>query len=253
MRSPSGSPRTRLDAVVRIAIAFGAGFILGGAGGVRLPGPGPAAQASQPPACHSRSDCGASVIGGLRIAFTGWACTTGFVARDTHTGDLVVLTAGHCIAGSGLTAQWTHHGVAIGLATADAFHPGSNADVGAIELTDQRPSDAIYGSGDGDVRPVTGLASDASQAIGTRVCRSGATSGWRCGSVDATDVDATLDGRLIHHTWWIDFPSATGDSGSPVVDLDGRAAGILIATTQTRSLYSTVDWIANELGVGARE
>src|SRR5436189_292902 len=88
-----------------------------------------------------------------------------------------------------------------------------------------------------------------SKRPGSRICRSGATSGWRCGSVVAADVDATVDGTRLRHTWWIDFPSAAGDSGAPVLDVDGRAAGILIATTQTRSLYSTVDWIAAELGV----
>ena len=77
-------------------------------------------------------------MGGLQITFTGWSCTTGFVARDTETGKLVVLTAGHCLAGSGLSALWSHHGVAIGRASVEAFDPGSNADVGAIDLTDAR-------------------------------------------------------------------------------------------------------------------
>jgi hypothetical protein len=63
----------------------------------------------------------------------------------------------------------------------------------------------------------------------------------------AADIETTIEGRLIRHTWWTDYPSARGDSGSPVLDLDGRAAGILIATTPTRSLYSTVDSIASEL------
>jgi hypothetical protein len=79
--------------------------------------------------------------------------------------------------------------------------------------------------------------------------RSGGASGWRCGSIAVADVDAKLDGKLVHHTWRTDFPSAAGDSGSPVLDGDGRAAGILIATTPTQSLYSTVDWIATELHV----
>ena len=35
--------------------------------------------------CHSRADCGSPVKGGLRITFTGWSCSTGFVARDATT------------------------------------------------------------------------------------------------------------------------------------------------------------------------
>jgi hypothetical protein len=160
---------------------------------------------------------------------------------------VVILTAGHCLAGSGLSALWSHHGVAIGRASVDTFHPGSGADAGAIDLADARATNEVYGSNRTDIRSVAGWASNASQATGTVVCRSGATSAWRCGSIVAADVDATVGGVLIRHTWWIDVPSAAGDSGSPVLDRDGRAAGIVIATTPTRSVYSTVEWIAIEL------
>ena len=199
------------------------------------------------PMCRSRSDCGPRLMGGLQITFTGWLCTVGFLARDLTTRDTYILTAGHCVAGSGVSALWSHHGAAIGRATAEAFHSGSNADVGEIEVAQPDAGDEVYGSSNTDIRSVTGWASNASQTVGSKVCRSGGTSGWRCGSIVVADVDAKLDGRLIHHTWWTDFPSAVGDSGSPVLDGDGRAAGILIATTPTQSLYSTVDWIASEL------
>src|SRR6476646_8870472 len=33
--------------------------------------------------CHSRADCGPVLRGGLQITFTGWSCTTGFVAGDS--------------------------------------------------------------------------------------------------------------------------------------------------------------------------
>ena len=237
-----GSRRSWPDVVLRIGVAVAAGFVLCGA--APPPGSGEAAWTS---ACHSRTDCGPRVMGGLRITFTGWACTTGFVARGSETGKLIVVTAGHCLAGSGLSALWSHHGVAIGRASVEAFHPGSGADVGAIDLTDGRPSNEVYGSDTTDMLSVTTWASDASQTIGSHVCRSGATSGWRCGTIVAADVDAVIDGTLVHHTWWIDFPSVAGDSGSPVIDGDGRLAGILIATTQTRSVYSTVDRIATEI------
>jgi hypothetical protein len=237
-----GTSRPWPYAVLRIAIALAAGFVVCGAA-PRSSSVGTV----EPPTCRSRTDCGPLVTGGLQITFTGWSCTTGFVARDTDTRKVIVLTAGHCVAGSGLLALWSHHGVAIGRATAEAFHPGSDADVGEIEVAQSDAGDEIYGSSNTDIRVVTGIASNASQTVGSKVCRSGGTSGWRCGSIVVADVDAKLDGRLIHHTWWTDFPSAVGDSGSPVLDRDGRAAGILIATTPTQSLYSTVDWIATEL------
>lgn len=237
-----GARRSPLNTGLRIAVALAAGIVVGGA----APATAPSA-VDQPPTCRSRSDCGPRVMGGLQITFTGWSCTTGFVARDTETGKLIVLTAGHCVAGSGLSARWSHHGVAIGRASVGAFHPGSSADVGAIDLADGRATNEVYGSSHTDIRRVRAWASNASQVTGTAVCISGATSGWRCGSIIAADVDATIGGVLIRHTWWTDVPSAAGDSGSPVLDRDGRAAGIVIATTPTRSLYSTVEWIATEL------
>jgi hypothetical protein len=237
-----GARRSPLNTGLRIALALAAGFVVGGATPPTAPG-----AVRQPPTCHSRSDCGTGDMGGLQITFTGWFCTTGFVARDNETDKLVVLTAGHCLVGSGLSALWSHHGAAIGRASAEAFRPGSNADVGAIDLTDARANNEVFGSNKSDIRSVTGLAPNSSQTVGSKVCRSGGMSGWRCGRIVSADVDATIDGRLIHHTWWIDFSSAAGDSGSPVLDQDGRAAGIMIATTPTRSVYSTVDWIATEL------
>jgi len=201
------------------------------------------------PTCHLRSDCGAVMRGGLQITFTGWACTTGFVARDKMTSVSYVLTAGHCVAASGLTAQWSHHGVVIGPARLQGLQNGSSADVGAIEIEPGAVSDQLIGSEVGDIRSVDGIAPDASQTVGSIVCRSGATSGWGCGRITAADVDARINGVPIHRGWWIDIPSASGDSGAPVVDSQGRAAGIAIATTSDATLYSTVDGIDAELGL----
>lgn len=199
--------------------------------------------------CRTRADCGLHIRGGLRVTFTGWACTTGFVARDARTETRYVLTAGHCVLGSGVGAQWSHHGTVIGRAALQGLHPGSSADVGAIEIDPSETSDQVIGSDVSDVRQITASAPNASQTVDSVICRSGATSGWGCGSIVAADVDATIDGIRIHHGWWIDIPSAPGDSGAPVVDVQGRAAGIVIGTTATRSLYSTVDGIAAELGL----
>ena len=229
---------------LRIGLALAAGIVVGGASSGTGTG-----GAGQPWACQSRSHCGPRIVGGLQITFTGWSCTTGFIARETETSTVVLLTAGHCLAGSGLSAVWSHHGVAIGRASVEAFRPGSSADVGEIKVTEFEAGNAVYGSSGTDTRSVTASASNASQTVGSGVCRSGATSGWRCGSIVAADVDATIEGTLIHHTWWTDFPSAAGDSGSPVLDGDGRAAGIIIATTPTQSLYSTIDGIDSELHV----
>jgi streptogrisin D len=199
--------------------------------------------------CRDRGDCSSPLKGGLRITFTGWTCTTGFVARATKTGKLYLVTAGHCTAGSGLFAQWSHHGASIGRAALDAFEDGSSADAGAIEIDEVGVSNLVYASSNADIGSVTASLADRSQTIGSEVCRSGGTSEWTCGHVVATDVDTKIAGKHIRHTWWTDFPSASGDSGGPVLDPAGHLLGIVIATTATQSVYSTVDRISAELAV----
>ena len=51
----------------------------------------------------------------------------------------------------------------------------------------------------------------------------------------AADVDAVIDGTLVHHTWWIDFPSGPGTRGPGHRWGWALRAGFRIATTQTRS------------------
>ena len=237
-----GARRSPLNTGLRIAVTLAAGLVVGAAAPSTHPG-----AVGQPPTCRSRSDCGPRVMGGLQITFTGWSCTTGFVARDTrdrqadrpHSGSL----RGGQRAVSSLVAPWRGDRAGIGRRLPSRLECRRRRD----RPRDARATNEVYGSSRTDIRRVTAWASNASQTVGSKVCRSGGTSGWGCGTIVVADVDATIDGRLIHHTWWTDFPSAAGDSGSPVLDRDGKAAGIVIATTPTQSLYSTVDWIATEV------
>jgi hypothetical protein len=199
--------------------------------------------------CHDRGNCGSPLKAGLQITFTGWSCTTGFVARATGTRKLYMVTAGHCTGGSGLFAQWSHHGIPIGRAALDAFEDGSRADAGAIELEEVGAGNLVYASSHADIGTLTVSLPDSRQTLGSEVCRSGGTSGWTCGHIVATDVDTKIAGKHIGHTWWTDFPSAAGDSGGPVLDRAGHLLGIVIATTATQSVYSTVDGIAAALDV----
>jgi hypothetical protein len=217
----------------RASRAVLAAIVLGLCGSVALIRPdGDAAQAS-------------IVVGGSRIASTGWACTAGFQARDVASGQSYVLTAGHCLKGSGLLALWSMDGTDIGRAAFEDLHAGTDADVGGIAVSEAGRETVVRASASGDI-PVAGSVPNVEQSVGTRVCRAGGSSGWGCGTIAATDVTAWIHGTLIRHTWWTDFPSAPGDSGSPVIDATGQAAGMLIATTATQSIYSTVDWIASE-------
>jgi len=237
--------------VLGVGLAIGVAFVTGPAGdeAAQALTTGGQERAVVVPGCHNRGDCGAPLKGGLQITFTGWSCTSGFLARDTETRQPYLVTAGHCMAGSGLFARWAHHGIAIGRATLNAFRDGSAADAGAVAIEEADVSNELFRSSNVDVRSVTGWEADSLQTIGSEVCRSGGASGWTCGRITAADVDTTIAGRLIRHTWWTDFVSAAGDSGGPMLDHDGHLVGIVIATTATHSVYSTIDAIAGELRV----
>ena len=208
----------------------------------------PGAKSVEAP-CRDRDDCGSPLKGGLRITFTGWACTAGFAARATSDLEWYVVTAGHCLTGSGLYARWSHHGAIIGRAALDAFGDRSGVDAGAIEVSADSASNELYGRDQDDIRRVTAIVPDRAQSLGTAVCRSGGTSGWSCGRVARQDIPIHLLGVPVAHTWWTDFPSATGDSGSPVIDRGGRLLGITIATTPTQTIYVTAEDVLAALRV----
>lgn len=131
------------------------------------------------------------------------------------------------------------------LALADA----SGSDAGAISILEDGPKNLMFGTEPSEIRTLSALRPSQSQRVGTRVCRSGGSSGWTCGTVTRADENVTMRGALIRHTWWTDFPSAEGDSGSPVIDEEGALMGIVIATTKSESLYLTVDAVSAVLGV----
>ena len=199
--------------------------------------------------CRARDDCGSPLKGGLRITFTGWACTIGFIAQDPDDHRFYAITAGHCISGSGVYAQWSHHRAPIGHAALDAFSGEPTVDAGAIEIDGAAVSDELYATGQNDVRRVTAFVPDEAQALGTEVCRAGGASGWTCGHIVRRDVPTTIEGKHVDHTWWTDFPSASGDSGSPVIDREGRLLGIAVATTATQTVYVPVDDVMKALHV----
>src|SRR4051794_14245957 len=217
--------------------------------GTATPGAAQTDVAAATASCRTRDDCGSPLKGGLRITFTGWACTIGFIARGAEDKTMYAVTAGHCISGSGMYAQWSLNRAPIGHAALNAFEDEPTVDAGAIEIPAASVSDELFASGQDDTMAVTAFVRDDAQALGTEVCRSGGTSGWSCGHIVSRDIPTTIEGMHVDHTWWTDFPSATGDSGSPMIDREGRLLGIAVATTTTQTVYVPVDEVAKALHV----
>lgn len=201
--------------------------------------------------CNSRTDCRSPLKGGLSITGGGWVCSSGFLGRpESSFTQLYVLTAGHCLQDSGLAANWSHQGV-IGHGAFEDFYNGSTADVGAIYASEAGAKNQVFANGTADIRSITAELSIVYQQVGGAICRSGQTSGWRCGTIATanTDVNVSFPGGtyLLHHQWITNYPSQGGDSGGSMI-LVSDAAGILSAITSTQTFYSQIDWIIGESG-----
>jgi hypothetical protein len=178
-------------------------------------------------ACNSLADCWPPK-GGMKIVSNsgGGICTSAFVARRTDTGELALVTAGHCIATwGGSEIQWTHGGNVIGKSKQYVWQSFTNADVGLIRINDDATADMagnyrryISDNSPITVSSMTGVGS--TQQPGFQVCRMGWTSKLDCGTILYTGVAryscVGTDCRLINNTNEVSFDSTGGDSGGSV-------------------------------------
>lgn len=149
------------------------------------------------------------LIGGQAIrTSSGSRCSLGFNARSGSA--RYVITAGHC---TNLGGTWSGSGGTIGGVSGSSFPTN---DYGRITVSS---SSAVqtglvdrYSSGS-DVR-VTG-----SSAVGTgaAVCRSGSTTGWRCGSVSSTNATVCYQQGCVYQTFRTNVCAEPGDSGGSLV------------------------------------
>jgi streptogrisin C len=103
---------------------------------------------------------------------------------------------------------------------------------------------AVDGYNEADV-PVRGATV---AAIGAAVCRSGRTSGWRCGTIEAKNQTVTYSsGETILNLTRTTACSEGGDSGGSFITGAGQAQGVLsggsgsckgkLPNNRTRSYY----------------
>ena len=170
-------------------------------------------------------------LGYLRNPGDGYlyACSIGFnVTQGTTPG---YVSAGHCgDAGEPvyleLSPQWTI-GPKIGTFAASSFpNPGQTGNDWSWIRVDagntQPPS--VYGWGKGDVT----VHGSTEAAVGAAVCRSGRTSGWRCGTIEAKNQTVSYSsGETILNLTRTTACSEGGDSGGSFITGAGQAQGVL--------------------------
>lgn len=148
-------------------------------------------------------------IGGQGItSTTGGACSQGFNALSGNT--RYVITAGHCTA---LGGTWSGTGGTIGTAAISSY-PGN--DYGLIAVTGPEVAFTAlvdrYSAGS-DVT----LTGSSTATVGMAVCRSGAASGWHCGTVTATNVTVCYLDGCVGQLISTNLCAAPGDSGGSLV------------------------------------
>jgi streptogrisin C len=149
----------------------------------------------------------AYLYGGQQVAMSnGYVCSNGFNAR-LSSGAYVMLTAGHCAEGY---QTFSRNGVTIGGTRGYSFPGNDYASVNINDPSYWNPQAAVdmY---NGYARPVVGYSS---APVGSSLCKSGRTTGWTCGVIQAYNQTVNYGGGdivygLVRHSACVE----QGDSG----------------------------------------
>lgn len=217
-----------------------------------------------PSACTWQADCDPPFHGGVEISSNVAICTSAFAAIGNQYGNRFVITAGHCLPGSGNWSAQTANGyTAVVGSPAGYIYGGNDSDAGQILANNtwwdanwpwagrvviwgppsnpaavQNPAEVIYGS--------------QGSYAGLYVCHSGRTTGSSCGTVAKTNVKVTYsDGTsLAHMTEAQGMCLNHGDSGGSVFSghyAVGIFSGGVVGSCGT-SYYTEVQEMESRMG-----
>jgi streptogrisin C len=185
----------------------------------------------------------ADLVGGQAIvAQAGGRCSIGFSARSASSA--YVLTAGHC---TELGGNWNGaNGTLIGPVAASDF---PTDDFGAIRVSNTAawtPTNEVAGS-----TPVTG---STEAAVGAAVCRSGSTTGFRCGTILSRNATVNYgDGAVVRGLTRTDACAEPGDSGGSFVS-GAQAQGLTSGgsgscATGGETFFQPIDEVLDRYGL----
>lgn len=161
-----------------------------------------------------------NLIGGQAIYAGGGRCSLGFVARTASA--RYVITAGHCTA---IGPNWTGVGGTIGTRVVSSF-PTNDYGIIRVDSASAVSTALIDRYSSGSDVTVTGAATATN---GMAVCRSGSTTGWRCGSVTGTNQTVCYSQGCVYQMIRTNVCAQPGDSGGSLVTNSGtsvRAVGM---------------------------
>jgi hypothetical protein len=156
-----------------------------------------------------------NVIGGIAYTSGGGRCSIGFSA--TRSGAKGFATAGHC---GGVGTSVGISGTTVGSVRAH-YYPG-----GDMAWASVRSTDTLLGQVskyNGTVQRVLGRTE---AAVGASICRSGSTTGWRCGTVTRKNVSANYGAGTVSGLTQSTACAGRGDSGGSWITGSGQAQGV---------------------------
>ncbi|BCJ76869.1 serine protease [Catellatospora sp. IY07-71] len=162
------------------------------------------------------------LAGGDAIYGSTARCSLGANARSGST--YYLITAGHCTNSS--ANWWTNSArtIAIGVRTASSF-PGN--DYGLVRYTTLLSHPSAVNTYPGLLQ----LRGIGSAYVGQAVCRSGATTGVRCGVVTALNATVNYPEGTVTGLIRTNICAENGDSGGPLYTSGGIILGILSGGT----------------------
>ncbi|TXH65147.1 MAG: S1 family peptidase [Lysobacteraceae bacterium] len=157
----------------------------------------------------------ADVIGGNEYTSGGGICSIGFAVTKGGTKDFA--TAGHC-GGPGTVVR-------IGNATVGSVQ-AQNYPGGDMAWANVRSTDVLFAAvnrySSGTTQTVLG---STEAAIGAALCRSGRTTGWRCGTITAKNVTVNYGNGNVRGLTQSNACAGRGDSGGSWITGSGQAQG----------------------------
>ncbi|MEU5565095.1 S1 family peptidase [Micromonospora musae] len=159
------------------------------------------------------------IAAGEAIYGGGGRCSLGANVRSGSTSYFV--TAGHCTNAAGTWYANAAGTTVLGVRTGTSF-PGNDYGVVRYTGTIPRPSAVYTYPG---LLPVPGTAT---ATIGLAVCRSGSTTGVRCGTVTGLNQTVNYSTGVVYGLIRTNICAEPGDSGGPLyVAATGRILGVL--------------------------
>ncbi|MFT7835956.1 S1 family peptidase [Saccharothrix sp. BKS2] len=172
----------------------------------------------------------AAVYPGSKMTINGGSgyCSVGFGARSS-SGAQYLVSAGHCVAGN---ASLYYDGVRFARGAGSRYALGSDSvDMGVARLDAGNSIPTQVGTwGAAGLVPVKG---GARGAVGASICKSGATTGWTCGSITGYN-------QTVTYTDPNGGPSTVvrGLGKSTVCTMGGDSGGAYISGNQAQGMTS---------------